>query len=220
MNVTSTLLAGVPGLVHGFGTYEKPLPSSFYSVWQSLQPVWKQVHGNSIACVQIARQNCGEADGFFTFQSGLPIGVITADCVPILLASKCGKKIAAVHSGWRGTRSGILVRLWDNLRLEGEKPQDWVAAVGPAIGPCCYEVSQELADDFSREFSSLGEDVAVPHDRKLDLQRINLGILIELGMADVDIIRHCTFCSQSPQYHSFRREGGGTRQYSLIVRGI
>lgn len=220
MHVTSSLLAAVPGVVHGFGTQNEPVPSPFQRDWDSLRPLWRQVHGTAITCVEARKQECGEVDGLFTEKIGLPIAVVTADCVPILLANKKGSQIAAVHAGWRGTRSNILVRLFERLKEKGENPKDWVAAIGPAAGPCCYEVSEELAQDFLKEFFYLGEKVAVPRHRILDLPAINAGILTCLGLADVEVIRACPICSMAPRFHSYRREGRGTRQWSVIeLRG-
>ncbi len=150
---------------------------------------------------------------------GVPIGIVTADCVPILMARRSGGAVAAIHAGWRGTRARILNVLWERLKQDGENPRDWCAAIGPAIGPCCYEVSEDLAQAFSSEFSWVGKNIAVPRERILDLPAINAAELREIGLEQVDLIRACTRCSGNPahpDFHSYRREGGGTRQYSLI----
>jgi len=214
-SVQSSLLSGVPGLTHGFGTREEPIPSEILDAWEALKPSWKQVHKADVAHVIYAHQKCGEVDALWTREFGLPISVITADCVPILLARKDGKAAAAVHAGWRGTRAHILNALWEKLRAQGESPKDWVAAVGPAIGPCCYEVSEEIAQDFEREFGTYGKSLAVPRHRILDLPAINAKELERSGVAQVDLLRHCTRCNEA--FHSYRREGGGTRQYSMVM---
>ncbi len=212
--IQSSLLSKVPGLVHGFGTREEPVFHELLPAWNALKPSWKQVHKADVAHVLAANENCGEVDALWTREAGLPIAVVTADCVPILLAKKDGKAIAAVHAGWRGTRAHILSVLWEKLRAHGEWPSEWVAAVGPAIGPCCYEVSEEIAQDFENEFSSFGEKLAVPRHRILDLPAINAKELEQIGMSEVELLRHCTRCNEA--FHSYRREGGGTRQYSMI----
>lgn len=218
---SSPLLSSIPGVLYGFGNCSEPTPASFESIWAPSQPIWRQTHGVTVVEVKEARQACGETDALYT-RGVLPIGVITADCVPILLARRDGCGVAAVHAGWRGTLARVLCRLWDRLSQEGENPGDWAAAIGPAIGPCCYEVSEDLAHAFAAQFSDFGSGLAVPRPRILDLPAINAQELKAIGVKDVDLIRACTRCmmgADGPVFHSYRREGGGTRQYSLI-RGI
>lgn len=209
----SKILAGIPGIIHGFGNRAEPIPTAFVSGWPSWndsKPVWKQVHGANSFEVQAPGENAGEVDALYTRRPGLPIAVVTADCVPVLMARNDGGCVAAIHAGWRGTRARILRKLWERLRREGEDPSQWSAAIGPAIGPCCYEVSEELAEDFTTEFAAF----AVPRYRHLDLPAINAAELRELGVSHVDLIRTCTRCS--PLYFSYRRDGSGTRQWSII----
>lgn len=216
MNIQSKLLASVPGLIHGFGTREEPLPQPFVKDWDLRRPRWRQVHGMDWAWVQTQGQECGEVDALYSRESGIPVAVVTADCVPILMANQSGKCVAAIHAGWRGTRAHIVRKLWSQLQSQGERPENWTAAIGPAIGPCCYEVSVELAEDFQREFGFLGEGIAVPRSRILDLPAIQAGELRHLGIGQIDLLRFCTRCSTTPPFHSYRREGGGTRQWSVI----
>ena len=216
MIVVSKLLASIPGIVHGFGSLSEPLPEIIQSEW-GRRPNWQQVHGAASAIAEYPGQNCGEVDALITGSPRLPVGVYTADCVPILLARRDGKKVAAVHAGWRGTRARILGALLSSLKANGEHLSDWVAAVGPAIGPCCYEVSQEIASDFEREFKLKG---AVIRERYLDLPFINSQELLQNGVGDVDLIRACTRCSglpDRPLFHSYRREGAAYREYSVIM---
>ncbi len=216
----SSLLSRIPGIDHGFGDARTPVASPLEVRFEERSPVWKQVHGIAIADVNHATQTCGEVDGLFSFERDVVVSVRTADCVPILLARKDGGAVAAVHAGWRGTHARILTALWEKLKARGEKPSDWVAAIGPAIGPCCYEVSPELAEDFEKEH---GGKLAVPSPRMLDLPAVNAAELRDIGMRaeDVEILRACTRCTQDAEghvFHSYRREGKGTRQYSAICR--
>lgn len=221
MFLQSNLLSQIPGLIHGFGTRDEPIPSPLLNLWNKAAPIWKQVHGTQFARIESPNQQCGQVDALYTFKPGIPIAVVTADCVPILLARKSGEAVAAVHAGWRGTRARILEALWRELSRLGEKPCDWVAAIGPAIGPCCYEVSPDLAEDFALEFGA----EAVPTIRHLDLPAINAAQLRKLGISEVEIIRSCTRCTLAPAqrsnppaylHYSYRREGGGIRQWSTI----
>lgn len=133
--LTSDLLSKIERVKHGFGTIAAPVPAPFASFWNE-RPGWKQVHGTSVAEVCARGQECGEVDALYTFTVGIPIAVQTADCVPVLLARADGAGVAAAHAGWRGTRARVVQALWKALLSKGEKPQNWVAAIGPAIGPC------------------------------------------------------------------------------------
>jgi polyphenol oxidase len=227
-HLKSELLSGIPGIEHGFGTRSEPLPALFDGFiernWNQLRPQWKQNHGINLAHVISPAQACGEVDALESSAPEIPIAVMTADCVPILMARVDGKRIAAIHAGWRGTQAGILDHLCSKLRSEGEDLAQWVAAIGPSIGPCCYEVSPELAESFSQHF---------PHQvsgRHLNLPAMNRDQLLKQGIAEVDLIQACTKCSVRPEvpvnlpdhfrYFSYRREGSGTREWSVIcIRG-
>ncbi len=219
--VLSQVLSAVPGIAHGFGTRSESFPQALALSWDALKPQWKQVHGTSVAQIERAGQVCGEVDALWSRTVGQPTAIITADCVPVLLARQDGGAVAAVHAGWRGTQARILRALWVELLEAGEKPGDWVAAIGPSIGPCCYEVSETLAAQFETQFAEAGSLVAVPRFRHLDLPAVNAFELRTIGLKRVDLIRACTRCSLDgvdPAFHSYRREGGGTRQFSVIVR--
>src|ERR1019366_9575599 len=93
------------------------------------------------------------ADALITRTPGLLLGVQTADCVPILLADTRHCVVAAVHAGWRGTLARIAMKALGRMRMEfGTRPRDVVAALGPAIGRCCYEVGPEVAQAFAAQF--------------------------------------------------------------------
>ncbi|MCM2278835.1 MAG: polyphenol oxidase family protein [Oligoflexia bacterium] len=222
MHLTSPLLSSVPGLVHGFGTLEEPVPSSLADSWSRLHPRWRQVHGTAQSEVTHPGQDCGEADALYALRSGQPVAVVTADCVPILLARRAGGAVAAVHAGWRGTRGRVLRELWKTLSARGERPDEWVAAIGPSIGACCYEVSPELAEEFRSEWGGRGSGWIVPRPRMLDLQAVNQAELRAIGLGAIDLIRACTKCAgmpEQPLFHSYRREAGNARQWSIAMAG-
>lgn len=219
--VQSSLLLSVPNITHAFGTEAEPLPSLIESTWSKRRPKWKQNHGVSIAQVETPEQECGEVDALTTSTSGLPIGVVTADCVPILISHRSGKQIASVHAGWRGTHKRILKHLWKHLAAQGNQPYDYVACVGPSIGPCCYQVSEELAQEFITEFKDWDASLSVPRPRYLDLPAINAAELKLIGFKEVEILRLCTHCNKNPSFFSYRRNSSHTelskmRQYSVI----
>jgi len=211
MHRTSPLLDRIPGLRHAFGSASEPVPELFLGSWPDGFPRWKQVHGTRIAEARAAREELGECDGIVSFTSGLPIAVTSADCVPVLAARADGRAVAALHAGWRGTLAGAATELVRALVARGEDPARWIAAVGPAIGPCCYEVSAELAREFGAE------------TRMLDLPALNAEQLRAAGIGAVEILRACTRCSRdergAPLFASYRRDGKGLQQRSVIVAG-
>lgn len=220
MIYTSERLAKIQGISHGFGTLSEPFPSILKSQWDITRPAWQQVHKADLAQVTAPNQKCGEVDALATDVLNLPIAVVSADCVPILIAANDGSAVAAVHSGWRGTEARILLRTMEHLHSRYPQRQ-WSAAIGPAIGACCYEVSEEIASRFEHSFADAGVGVAVPRHRHLDLQAINAHLLRQAGLTEIDTVRACTQCLMKegrPVLHSYRREGGGTRQYSAISR--
>ena len=224
MSLKSPLLTQIKSLRHGFGVYSEQNVSDLAPAWSKLAH-WHQNHGNEMAHIKTPNQECGNVDAFFSTAVDIPIAVRTADCVPILLAQKKGLAIAAIHAGWRGTYNGIVTEVWKAIHAQGHDPKDWVGVVGPAIGPCCYEVSEELASDFENRFSRFGVKTVVPSFRHLDLPGLHLEVLKELGIGQAEVLRHCTYCSISPKLHSARRSKGQPdhldRQFSglMIAKG-
>jgi YfiH family protein len=222
IQIRSQILDAIPNIQYGFGTRQAPIPAHLKEAWEKRKPQWKQVHG--IACCEIttAHQEANDADALWTQVPGQWVGVVTADCVPILLAHKDGRACAAIHAGWRGTFSKIVRSLAQNMPQLAQQPQEWVACIGPAIGPCCYEVSPELAQDFLTQFSNqMPPEEICPSPHKLDLPKINEALLQRIGVKKIEILRHCTRCtthphSKEPLFESFRRDANKNRQWSLI----
>ncbi len=221
MHFESHLLKNIPGILHGFGSKFDPVAPAVLKNWVDARPTWNQVAGIEVGKIIRKNQVCGDIDGMYTKTTN-PIGIKAADCVPILLAKKDGSMVAALHAGWRGTKAKIVENFAKTLETENESLKNWVAAIGPAIGACCYEVSEELIEDFIKTFPEMEADLITPAHRKLDLQAVNAFELTRLGISTLDIIDECTYCSmdpmKGPKLHSFRREGEGTRQWSVITR--
>lgn len=214
--ITSAMLAEIPGLVHAFGTRENPAP-----LGRERMPQWKQVHGAAFAEACAPDDKLGDIDALWSASPDVTIGVVTADCVPVLLARRDGARVAAIHAGWRGTKARIVRKLWEHLAARGERAEDWVAAIGPAIGGCCYQVDEALAEDFAREFGPLvPREAILPAPRMLDLPPINEAELRALGFRDVDRLSFCTLCSRdsrgTPLFYSYRASPGEGRQLSQI----
>jgi polyphenol oxidase len=105
-----------------------------------------QVHGSDVRRVA-APGNSGKADALWTTETGLPLAIFTADCFGVVLTAEGAVGVA--HAGWRGARAGVVARLRDEMTEAGHEPRQ--AAVGPGIGPCCFEVGREVAAEFGAD---------------------------------------------------------------------
>jgi YfiH family protein len=180
----------------------------------------KQVHSNIIVDV-IDTSAAGEAvegDAAITELPGVMLGVLTADCVPILIADREARAVAAVHAGWRGTAAGIaeatVERLTEKFQVD---PWNLVAAIGPHIGPCCYEVGEDVADQIDIAAIVRMPEFSKPH---IDLAAANVAQLMRSGIPEPQIEKSslCTKC-RDDLFHSFRRDGK-TMGHMLSVIGI
>jgi polyphenol oxidase len=176
----------------------------------------RQVHGDSV--VRATPGGLFDADAVWTDDaSGTWVGVKSADCVPVLLASEDGRAVAAVHSGWRGTQLRVAARAVEALVQQGARASSMRAAVGPCIQACCYEVGPELAARFRADFGeAVVRDGGVrPH---LDLARAVQGTLLAAGLLphNVDIQSACTMCD-ARRFFSHRRDKGVTGRHLAFV---
>jgi uncharacterized protein, YfiH family len=146
------------------------------------------------------RDGClAEGDALLSDTPGRLIGVKTADCLPILLVDERHRAVAAIHAGWRGTVTGVVQSALKAMAERWNSDADEVhAALGPAIGPCCYEVGPEVAIQFGEPFARTRIDIAEANRRQL----IGAGVSSER----IYSIGRCTYC-ESAQFHSFRRDG-------------
>jgi len=197
------LLASL-GVEHAFGTRADPVREGV------VRP--KQVHGVAVAgVVGGERAHPPEADAIVTTEPGQAVGVVTADCVPLLAACSEGRAVAAIHAGWRGLAAGVIEA---GLRALSERAAaDPVCVVyGPHIGPCCYEVDAPVLAALVRRFGSAAVEqstqVSRPGHFMLDLANLVEVELDSLGVprATQGRVAGCTQC-QPADFHSFRRDG-------------
>jgi YfiH family protein len=204
----SPLLDQHEDIVHGFGNRHDDMSQLLPAYW-ARRPIQHERHGTRIAIADRARQDCGEADGMLTDRPGLLLAIATADCVPVLLARRDGREVAALHVGWRGAHAGIVDSFAALVRGRGGDPGDWQAAIGPSARPCCYEVSAELIEGF-RERTALPLEAIAPRPRRLDLPAIVRWQLGQAGIGDVPEQAECTMCRRGGDgrfvYHSYRRD--------------
>ena len=182
----------------------------------------KQVHGDHIIEVSDGTmKEAGEGDGMVTRAKDAYLGVLTADCVPILFVAPQQKIAAAVHAGWRGTLAGIAAKLVQLLgNPYGVSPDQIEAALGPAIGACCYEIQDDVSRPLTQRWGKLATEAAEKREGRtyLDLRLLNRAILEQAGVPSRQIytLGSCTSCAPS-DFFSYRREKKETgRQISFI----
>ncbi|MGH7828539.1 MAG: peptidoglycan editing factor PgeF [Candidatus Binatia bacterium] len=182
----------------------------------------KQVHGDTIVAIKDRHlKEAGEADGMVTEERGIFLGVLTADCVPMLFSVPGRKLAAVVHAGWRGTLSGIARAMIGHFdKSYGVSSSSVEVALGPAIGPCCYEVREDVSVPLMEKWGSLAEGCLERRDGKsfLDLRDLNALLLEDAGVppARIFMIGPCTSCA-TQDFFSYRREKKETgRQMSFI----
>ena len=160
----------------------------------------RQVHGAVVHRV-VQPGVAGDGDALVTDVPGLPLVVATADCMPIVVEG--ARTVAVIHAGWRGVASGVIAAGLDAMRALGDVPER--AAIGPSIGPCCYEVGDDV-------IAALGgyRAVTTAGAQSADLWAAAID---QLHSVDVWSADSCTF--DDPAYRSFRRNGTAQRQVAV-----
>ncbi|HRD01851.1 MAG TPA: peptidoglycan editing factor PgeF [Candidatus Saccharicenans sp.] len=203
----------IPWLVHGFGLAGFDLESLKLDFrLADFQPVeMKQEHSTRVLVVDRPPDRKVAGDALITPKAGLLLVVKTADCLPIFLVDTEHQLVAAVHGGWRGTAGRIAETAFETMRKSfSTRPDQTLAALGPAIEARCYEVGQEVYDFFLRQ-GFPPDRIFLPGDRAgqffLDLKAANFWLLSEvLGLQAENIfsLELCTFCR--PDLLSHRRQ--------------
>lgn len=213
MTIRSALLEKVPGILHGFGTKQEAAPAEAITS--------KQVHG--VAILEVDERPTESLEGYdilLTGRPGLIVAVKTADCLPVLMADPERRIIAAVHAGWKGTAGRVVQKAIERLTILGARPERLVAALGPNMGHRCYEVQNDVASIFEKEFP--GWPVLKPKSEErwwLDVAEANRRQLLESGVRseNIDRIDLCTHC-RPDLFHSHRRDAAGAgRMINFIM---
>lgn len=189
----------------------------------------RQVHGTQVVRVGSGGTDSSErsaalkeGDALITREVGLPLGILTADCLPIILVDPVSPAVGIVHAGWRGTLQGVLPQAIREMeRAFGSSLSDLWAGIGPGIGPCCYEVGEEVASLFQGRYPGWSEWLCPKGEGhyRLDLARANLLQLAEMGIPEgqIELAGLCTCCHPS-LFFSHRREQGKTgRMLNLVA---
>jgi YfiH family protein len=167
-----------------------------------LQLSWPRQNHSSVVLKAEVEGSCGDGDAIHTDHSGVALSVATADCLPIVVAGP--NHLATIHAGWRGLAGRLIEKTLDYLAEEPGKVCAWV---GPAIGPCCYEVRPDVADQV---VAASSPDVELSHHPRphLDLTRAAAVQLARAGVRNLRAVPVCTRCS--PEWlWSYRRDGDG-----------
>ncbi len=166
-----------------------------------------QVHSDRVLRAEPGQRDA-QADGLWTDEPGLPILALSADCLPIALVRTGGGRpgVAVLHAGWRGLLAGI-VEAGIAALAEGEL----AAAIGPGIGPCCYEVGEDVAAPFRERF---GEDVV--RSGRLDMWTSAERALRSAGVESILRLERCTSC-EPETFFSHRRDRGRTGRQGVLA---
>jgi YfiH family protein len=210
-----------------FSSREGDLPERVRENWRRIESAaglpphsWallSQVHGARVEVVAAGAAAChhrrghAEADAMVTGRPGVVLGVLTADCLPVVIAVPGAGAVGIAHAGWRGTVQGVgAAAVRELCALAGASPRDLVAALGPAIGACCYQVGEEVRAAFrarwgaravARVFTGRGP-------WSLDLQEANRLQLLGAGLRErsIESVPLCTACRRD-LFYSYRRDG-------------
>lgn len=175
-------------------------------------PIWmEQVHGTRV--VDVATLGCNQrprADGLVTTTPGQVLAVLTADCLPIVLADDAGQTLAVVHAGWRGLAAGVLQNAVLTMQQKAGVLGSWRAWIGPCISGPAFQVGDEVRAAFVSDMPAvtcafMPDDA--PHKWRCDLPAIANHILLYLGASEVRLSGLCTVLDGAGRFFSYRRDG-------------
>lgn len=181
-----------------------------------------QIHSDIVHIVEESDINeRREGDALITNLKNVPLLVFTADCVPVAIIDKKLKVIAVAHAGWRGTYSEIAKKtVCEMQRKYNSSVEDLVCVIGPSIGECCYEVSEDLYDKFKNKFVSTNDDLyKIKNDKYyLNLQNINKHSLESIHIKPENIIKLdiCTNCN-CDKFYSYRGHNKTAHRIGTIL---
>jgi YfiH family protein len=163
----------------------------------------RQVHGDEVVYADAPFDPWPEADALWTDRAGVLLGVVAADCVPVLVADDEGR-IGAAHAGWEGTTRIVARELVREMKDDGADPARMIAAVGPSIGPCCYTIGPDRALLIRDRLGELSRGTLVSRGREqaFDLWTANVLQLRAEGIQNIEVAGTCTRCGGADLWSS------------------
>lgn len=181
----------------------------------------RQVHGRRVVLLQTPPRGFvlgEEGDAVLTRIPGSAVGVLTADCLPVLVWDEATPLAAAIHAGWRGLVAGVIPETVQAMAAAGTPPSRLRGVLGPSIGPCCYRMSPETARLVAE---ASGESVILPGP---DGPRVDLAAAARIQLQTAGLLPEgvvatplCTSC-RPDLFFSHRRDGGVTGRMAAVVR--
>ena len=170
----------------------------------------QQTHSDHVEIVD-ERTEYPDTDGLIITEKNKPIALRFADCTPLIFYDAKQKIGAISHAGWRGTAQKIGVK---TILKMGSNPEDVIAIIGPAIGICCYEVSDDVCTQL---LDTVKDSTNLVQGKNVDLKQINKRQLEEIGVYKIDVCPYCTSCDND-LFYSYRKENGTTeRHYAVLM---
>lgn len=207
------------GLNHCFTT--KKVPSLNLEGWgrvmfnlshRIISP--QQTHSDHVEIVD-KRLDYSDTDGLIITKKKVPVALKFADCTPLIFYDTKNKIGAISHAGWRGTAQKIGPKTIAKMEIDfNSNPKDIIAIIGPAIGVCCYEVSDEVRGKL---LETVVDADGLVQGKNVDLKHINKRQLEEIGITKIDICPYCTSCNND-LFYSYRKENGTCeRHYAMLM---
>ena len=183
--------------------------------------VGEQTHSDNVATADGSKKYFANTDGFVSNTPGVFIAVKTADCQPILFVDPENRVVGACHAGWRGTMKKIAAKTVFEMIKLGAKPENILAALGPCIKPCCFEVKEDFTAEFEQNAPELMRFITKENGVfHANVSGMNEAVLLESGLSSENIFvcGECT-CHNGEKYFSHRRQGN-SRGTMMNVIGI
>lgn len=194
--------------VQAFFSTREGFDEKFLNAHRIIKP--DQTHSDHVVIAD-SRKDYPDTDGVIIRNSNDAIFMRFADCTPIIFYNPKNKMAAIAHAGWRGTVGKIAIKTVEKMECD---PKDIVAVIGPAIGLCCYEVSEDVKQQL---LSTVKLSEGLYNNRNVDLKRINARQLEEIGVKKVDICPYCTSCDND-LFFSYRKENGTSNRHFAVIK--
>lgn len=191
-----------------------------------------QIHSSCVAV--ICEEDAGrgylsddptlEVDAVVTDVAGIPLSTVHADCTPLFFLDEAHHAIGLAHAGWKGTVGKIAQKTIETMtQAYGTRAEDCLCGIGPAIGPCCFEVDVPVMEQFREKFADL--DCIAPGEKDgkwmIDLLKCNMALLLDAGVQpqNITLAGLCTSC-HTDRFYSYRKEHGNTGAMASILQWV